>query len=154
VDPHPASDAGLIDALDESHEVTCRSQRRMLTLIAETDRREAWRDSGARDMAHWISMRYGISCWKARRWIAAGHALRNLLRLAASLASGEVGIDKVVELARFATPETESDPRRLVQAGLVRGRAPSRRPLGSGTSRRARRGRASTLTLLVVVRRG
>jgi hypothetical protein len=54
-------------------------------------------------------MRYGISCWKARRWIAAGHALQGLPRLSESLASGELGIDKVVELARFATRETESD---------------------------------------------
>jgi hypothetical protein len=102
-------DESLIEALDASHRRACRSQGQMLALIAEFDRNETWRDSGARDMAHWLSMRYGISCWKARRWIAAGHALRRLPRLSDSLASGELGIDKVVELARFATPETESD---------------------------------------------
>jgi Domain of unknown function (DUF222) len=70
---------------------------------------EAWRDSGAHDLAHWLWLRYGISDWKARRWIQAAHALEGLPRIAAALARGELGIDKVVELTRFAAPETEAD---------------------------------------------
>jgi hypothetical protein len=54
-------------------------------------------------------MRYGLSGWKARRWIAAAHALLHLPRIADSLATGRLGIDKVVELTRFARPETEAD---------------------------------------------
>src|SRR5262249_50294179 len=78
-----------------------------LALIALADRREQWHDAGARDMAHWLWMRYGISDWKARRWIAAAHALETLPRIAQALASGLLGIDKVVELTRLATPESE-----------------------------------------------
>jgi hypothetical protein len=59
-------------------------------------------------MAHWVAMRYGISDWKARRWIASAHALEHLPAVAGALASGELGVDKVVELTRFATPETEA----------------------------------------------
>jgi Domain of unknown function (DUF222)/HNH endonuclease len=84
----------------------------MLGAIAEMDRLEIWRGSGARDMAQWLAMRQGISQWKARRWIAAGHALEHLSDLARAFSSGELGIDKVVELARFASFETE--------AGLIR----------------------------------
>lgn len=69
---------------------------------------EAWRGSGAHDMAHWLTMRHGISDWKARRWIAAGRALEALPRISEAFASGELGIDKVVELTRFATAETEA----------------------------------------------
>ena len=69
---------------------------------------ELWREDGARDLAHWMSMRYGISEWKARRWVAAAHALERLPRLAEALACGRLGMDKVVELARFATPDDES----------------------------------------------
>jgi hypothetical protein len=105
----PAGGEELVEALDESHERACRSQHRMLALIAEADHREGWRDSGARDLAHWLSMRYGISQWKARRWIAAGHALRKLPHLAAAFSTGQLGLDKVVELARFTTPENETD---------------------------------------------
>ena len=75
--------------------------------MAEVDDREIWRDSGARDTAHWLAMRYGISHWKARRWIEAAHALDRLPELSGVFVRGELGIDKVVELARFATPDTE-----------------------------------------------
>ena len=60
-------------------------------------------------MAQWLGMRHGISQWKARRWIAAAHALETLPDLSRAFSSGELGIDKVVELARFATRETEQD---------------------------------------------
>lgn len=59
-------------------------------------------------MAHWLWMRYGISFWKASRWIAAAHALNELPRISQAFASGEIGVDKVVELTRFATPQTEA----------------------------------------------
>jgi uncharacterized protein DUF222/HNH endonuclease len=102
----------LIEALDEAHRETSRIQREMFDAIAEMDRREIWRGSGARDMAHWLGMRQGISQWKARRWIAAAHALEHLSDLARAFSTGELGIDKVVELARFASFESE--------AGLIR----------------------------------
>lgn len=103
-----ATDGALIEAIDEVHARLGHAQRELLALIAEVDRREAWRDAGARDTAHWLSMRYGISGWKAHRWIAAAHALEGLPGVSGALASGRLGIDKVVELARFATSETET----------------------------------------------
>jgi hypothetical protein len=102
-------DEGLIVALDGVHARISHSQREFLSLIVEVDRSEAWRGSGARDLAHWLSMRYGISQWKARRWIAASQVLDGLPRLADAFARGLLGIDKVVELCRFATSETEVD---------------------------------------------
>ena len=100
---------GLIGAIDEAHARVASAHRDLLALIAEVDRREVWYDDGARDTAHWLSMRYGISGWKAHRWIAAAHALEGLPRLSEALATGALGIDKVVELARFATLEREAD---------------------------------------------
>ncbi|MDP9234089.1 MAG: HNH endonuclease [Actinomycetota bacterium] len=120
------SDEDLIDAVDGSHREASRVQRELLGFVAEVDRRELWRGSGARDMAHWLSMRQGISQWKARRWIAAGHALEHLTDLARALSSGELGIDKVVELARFATFESEAGLiswARFVSTAAVRRRA-------------------------------
>jgi hypothetical protein len=100
---------GVIQEMDALHASISSSQRSMFELISEADRQEAWHGFGARDMAHFLSMRYGISCWKASRWIHAAHALDRLPRLSEALRSGQLGIDKVVELARFATAETESD---------------------------------------------
>ena len=57
-------------------------------LIVEADRLELWRDWGARDMAHWLAMRYDVSEWKTRRWIAAAHALEDLPLIAEVLAYG------------------------------------------------------------------
>lgn len=102
-----AVDVDPIEAIDGIHARVSAAHRELLSLILEVERREVWRDSGARDLAHWLAMRYGISSWKAHRWIAAAHALERLPRLSRALARGELGIDKVVELCRFASAETE-----------------------------------------------
>jgi hypothetical protein len=99
----------LTTTLDRAHARVSSAERDLLALVAEIDRQHAWHDDGARDTAHWLSMRYGISAWKADRWIVAGHALERLPRLSEALATGALGIDKTVELARFATPEREAD---------------------------------------------
>src|SRR6266480_6868082 len=48
------SDDELVDALDDSHRQIAHSQRELFRLIAESDRRDVWRGSGARDMAQWL----------------------------------------------------------------------------------------------------
>jgi Domain of unknown function DUF222./HNH endonuclease. len=100
--------SAAIEALDAAHAEVCRAQRRLLGLIVQVEASEVWRDDGARDLAHWLSMRYGISSWKAHRWISAAHALEGLPGLSEAFAQGELGIDKVVELTRFATPSSET----------------------------------------------
>ena len=120
------SDGVVIDEIDACHEQISRARRRLFELIAEVDRREAWRDAGARDVAHWLWMRYGISEWKARRWIASARALPQLPLIADAFASGLLSTDKVVELTRFATPEDEGDLIRWaahVSSGAIRRKA-------------------------------
>src|SRR2546425_11297717 len=99
--------SALVESADAAHALISYTQRHLFSLVAEIDRRNLWEGDGARDMTHWLRMRYGISDWKARRWIAAAHALESLPRISESFASGSLGIDKVVELARFAGPKTE-----------------------------------------------
>jgi Domain of unknown function (DUF222) len=102
-----SDDENVIAAADALHAEVSRVQRELIRTIGELDHREAWQDTGARDLAHWLCMRYDISSWKARRWIRAAHALERLPRLSNAFASGALGVDKVVELCRFATPESE-----------------------------------------------
>jgi Domain of unknown function (DUF222)/HNH endonuclease len=78
-----------------------------LAVIASIDEVDAWKGDGARDLAHWVSMRYGVSQWKAHRMVGASRALSGLPGLAEALASGVLGLDKVLELSRFAASETE-----------------------------------------------
>ena len=105
--PHEDIDQ-LVRDMDALHRRMSDVQRDLFTLIVRADQSEIWTDSGARDLAHWLSYRYGISYWKASRWITAAHALEHLPVMAQAFSSGELGIDKVVELTRFATPQTES----------------------------------------------
>jgi hypothetical protein len=133
----PLGDDAVVRDMDGWHERACHAQRRFLSSIAEADRRELWRDEGAHDMAHWLWMRYGVSDWKARRWITAAHALESLPRIAKDFIEGSIGVDKVVELCRFATPETEGDLlpwAERVSAGVIRARGDqeARRSLADG----------------------
>ncbi len=106
--PEPIDDEHeLISAMDAAHGRAMRAERQLFELITEADRLKIWQDSGAKNLAHWLCMRYGISTWKAHRWIASAHALGGLPAISDAFAWGELGIDKVVELTRFATPETE-----------------------------------------------
>src|SRR6478736_3849190 len=102
------SDERLIERIDRANETVCAAQLEFLQLVARVDSLELWRGDGSADMAHWLVVRYGISDWKTRRWIAASHSLDGLPRVAEAMVRGDPGIDKVVELTRFATPGTEA----------------------------------------------
>jgi hypothetical protein len=60
-------------------------------------------------MGKWLSGRLGVSSWVGRRWVQTAHALEELPETSEALASGELYLDKVVELARYATPKTDSE---------------------------------------------
>jgi hypothetical protein len=112
-------------AADSANARIGRAQLDLLSAIARVDE-ETWRGDGARDLAHRVSMRYGVSHWKASRWVAAGRALSSLPLIGDALASGSLSLDKVVELARCATPEDEARLIRWAQRvspGAVRHRA-------------------------------
>ncbi|MGH2825571.1 MAG: DUF222 domain-containing protein, partial [Actinomycetota bacterium] len=102
-----ASKAGLIARLERAHAAVTSSQRRLLEVIAECERAGLWLEDGVRDPAQWVSAQLGISHWAARRWITAAQALPTLPQLSAALDSGALGLDKVLELSRFATADTE-----------------------------------------------
>jgi hypothetical protein len=97
----------LLGEIDRAHAELGRAHERFLQLVAEVDRRGAWANDGARDLAQWLWMRYGVSDWKARRFIDAAAALPQLPAISGALARGELGIDKTIELTRFATFENE-----------------------------------------------
>jgi hypothetical protein len=64
--------SGSIDLADAANARVGRAQLELLMAILDVERDDAWADDGARDLAHWVSMRYGVSHWKACRWIGAG----------------------------------------------------------------------------------
>ena len=88
---------------------------RLLTLIAELDRREVWAAQGALSCAHWLSWACGIDTHTAREKVRVARALTELPLLSEALAKGELGYSKVRALTRIATPENEDD---LLNIGL------------------------------------
>ena len=116
----------LIEGLHSLHAEVCAHHRTILTIISELDERLLWRDDGCRDMAQWLAGQLGISPWIAARWVAASHAIAKLPLISEALESGHLSLDKVVELCRFATAETEQKLiawARRVSVGAVRQRA-------------------------------
>ncbi|MBI4261023.1 MAG: DUF222 domain-containing protein [Actinobacteria bacterium] len=103
-----ARERALVDAIGRAWGAVGAHHRELLRLILEAAEAGVWRDWGARDPVHWVSMRLGISYWKAQRWLWAARALESLPLVSEALVGGELSIDKVVELARFATPEDEA----------------------------------------------
>ena len=88
---------------------------RLLTLIAELDRREVWAAQGALSCAHWLSWACGIDTHTAREKVRVARALTELPLLSEALAKGELGYSKVRALTRIATGDNEAD---LLNIGL------------------------------------
>jgi Domain of unknown function (DUF222)/HNH endonuclease len=97
----------LTDRVRSLHREIAARQRALLETLAQLEERRAWAEDGAYDMTHWTAMQLDVSRWKAERWLAAGRALASLPATADALERGELGIDKVVELARFAEFDDE-----------------------------------------------
>ena len=117
------------DGLTASAATVGAAERARLRWILKADRAELWRTEGVRNCAQFLSAVFHISNWKARRWIEAAHGLEHLPLTSAALESGALSLDKVVELARFATPADESrwvKWARKTTAGGVRQRADPR----------------------------
>ena len=80
---------------------------RFLTLIAEFDRREGWSDGGTQSCAHWLNWKCGVAIGAAREKVRVAHALENLPKVSAAMASGRLSYSKAREVTRVATPATE-----------------------------------------------
>jgi hypothetical protein len=83
------------------------SQRKLLRTLLDHARSRPWVDEDCRDMAHWVALNLGMTEYRAARWLSAAEALERLPRVSLALENGTLAIDKVVELARFATAEDE-----------------------------------------------
>lgn len=109
--PHPdeCSDRQLIEGIGNLHATASAVQRSLLRFIREYDRRELWQRDGCRHMGHWLAGHLGISVSAGLRWTEAAHALEHLPLVSSALEEGVLSLDKVLQLARFATAETEKE---------------------------------------------
>ena len=111
--PDPFDDCDALEELEEQiaslaahiHAAT----HRLLTLIADFDRRRGWELGGHRSCAHWLHFRTGIDLGAARQKVRTARALEFLPGISASMARGELSFSKVRALVRVATAENESE---------------------------------------------
>jgi Domain of unknown function (DUF222)/HNH endonuclease len=99
----------LTDTVGQLHGIACAAHRHLLTVVAELDRREAFRDDGAADMPSWLTARLSISFRTARAWVEAARALESLPAIATAYTEGKLSWDGVRAAAEVATPETDAE---------------------------------------------
>ncbi|MGH2792409.1 MAG: DUF222 domain-containing protein, partial [Actinomycetota bacterium] len=128
IDPQSQSTRQLTTGVAVMKNLAGSVAAQQLQLIAELDERRIWRADGARSMAEWVSAQFGISQWAARRWIAAAHALAELPEVRRALRGGHLSLDKVLELTRLATPDTETELIAWAHRGVGRRDPPQGRP--------------------------
>lgn len=105
--------------MDRAHAAITTLQRGQLRFIREFDKRERWKNDGARNMGEWLAARYGISVAEGLRRTAAAHALEGLPLISNALETGNLSLDKAQLLASFATPTTEADLLRWARHSTV-----------------------------------
>ena len=93
------------------------AEARMMTLIAEFDRRGGWKDGGYSSCAEWLAWRIGTKIGTARERVRTARALERLPRTADALKHGTISYAKVRALTRVATPEREAELLEFARAG-------------------------------------
>src|SRR5947207_816524 len=91
---------------------TCR----FLLIVAELDRREAWRQWGCASMGQWLSWKCGLGVVAGRQHVRVARALEHLPVITAAFGEGRLSYSKVRALVRVATPGTEAT---LVEFALM-----------------------------------
>jgi hypothetical protein len=100
---------GAAARLDEAQARVTSAQRDLLEAIRDWEAIGLWEEDGFRSPAHWLAARLGTSEWAARRLLHPANALGALPRIAQALQDGTLGLEKIVELCRFASKETEAE---------------------------------------------
>ena len=82
---------------------------RLMLVLGELDRRQAWCKHGHASLAHWLAWRTGLELATARDQVRVAQALCVLPEIASALSRGEISYSKARALTRIAKPETEAE---------------------------------------------
>ncbi len=102
-----ASRSDLRAAMKESAARIGKEHAHLMDMVQACTRAELHRHEGYRTSGEYVAAALGISCWKAHKIVASATALEALPLIRTALENGSLHLDKVIELTRFATPETE-----------------------------------------------
>jgi hypothetical protein len=105
--------------ITETRKALSQTQARLMKLLAELDRRQAYREDGASSIEEWSSMRLGMTQGHGRSLSGLAKSLERLPALERALATGKVSLDQVEPLARVATREMDEELAEAVEGWSV-----------------------------------
>jgi hypothetical protein len=98
----------IAHAIDGLHAIENTVRLKLLEHIRDYDRREAWREDGARSMADWLTFRHGYSSSFSLELVRVAQTLPELPAITAAYGDGRVSWDKVALVTQVATPEDDA----------------------------------------------
>jgi Domain of unknown function (DUF222)/HNH endonuclease len=103
----PLSDAQLADEIVTWSGRLAAGEARLLALLAEFDRREAWAGPGLLSCAHWLAWRTGLRPGAAREKVRVARALAALPVTRAAFTAGRLSFSQARAVTRAATASDE-----------------------------------------------
>jgi hypothetical protein len=82
---------------------------RILVLLGEAERRQAFREDGATSAENWAVERFSVAVPTARALVRVAEKAWDLPQLTEALKDGEITFDKLRALADVATPENDAE---------------------------------------------
>jgi hypothetical protein len=114
------SNEELGQRLDALFRLRAAADGRIVELLGEVGRREAFRDEGATATEPWTVERFGVSQPTARAYAHVAEQAWDFPHLTASLCEGEISFDKFRTAIGVATPETDRELREQAKRCSVR----------------------------------
>src|SRR6202050_779784 len=102
-----------VASVAQHHRAVAAPQRRLLSAVAELDRRKAWRIDDATTMVAWLVQRCSVTANTAREWVTAAEKLEALPKISEALSQGKLSFDQIKPLVQVAKPDTDA---RLAEA--------------------------------------
>jgi hypothetical protein len=111
------SNEQLAGHLDQLFRLRSAVDGRIVVLLGEAERRQAFRDDGATSAENWAVERFSVAVPTARSLVHIAEKAWDLPQLTEALKEGEITFDKLRAVADVATPETDAE---LVEAARER----------------------------------
>ena len=111
---------GIRSRLDDLFRMRSAVDGRIVELLGEVGRREAFRDEGATSTEAWVVERFAVSVPTARAYTHAAERAWDLPNLVGALCDGDITFDKLRAVVDVATPETDQDFRDRARECSVR----------------------------------
>ena len=87
--------------------VLITSYSRLVAIVTQSLQDESWAIAGVRSPEHWLVMRAGLSPFHARQVVAVSRRRSQLPTVMAQFADGQLSLDQVTVVARYAPAHVE-----------------------------------------------